>query len=356
MSARAQILRQMAIAHHRTGRAHRPRALPLASHPKAIEAEYARDIIALVLPPLRSALAPLLAALPGLVASARAESRRQDAGEGARARQLLGDAAERLRTAVKPVKVEALAREFASHVSTYQRIQLGAQVKAAFGVDVNPGADKKVAAQIDGFVHHNVHLITTVPERLLDRVEGRVHRALTAGDLSEDVADDLRDAIGDELGVSERHLRFIARDQAGKLHGQIAKARHQALGVKRFVWRTSEDERVRGDPDGLYPRAEPSHYELNGHTFRYADPPQPDGADDPLTPGSDYQCRCTGEPVLDDVLGDDGDEDDSGDREPDDDQVGTSDDVPEESEDTDDAADDDDVSDDDDDDASSDDE
>lgn len=225
---------------------------------------------------------------------------RLDAGESERVRQLIAQAAERMRLAIKPAAVEDMARKFAAQVSTQQRMQLGAQVHAALGADVVQDG-RGIQEQIDNFVHQNVSLITTIPQRLLADVEGLVQDSVTGGDLSVDLADqigDLENDIGDRVDISERHARFIARDQAGKLYGQINQARQQSLGVSKFVWRTSEDERVRGDPTGKYPKALPSHFDLDGETFEWDDPPQPEGADEPLIPGQDYGCLPGGARVF----------------------------------------------------------
>lgn len=65
-----------------------------------------------------------------------------------------------------------------------------------------------------------------------------------------------------------------------------------SLGIKKYRWRHSRDERVRGNPGGKYPKARPSHWAREGKIYSWNDPP-PGGH-----PGMDYQCRCTAEPVF----------------------------------------------------------
>jgi hypothetical protein len=78
----------------------------------------------------------------------------------------------------------------------------------------------------------------------------------------------------------------------------------EAAGLSMYVWSTSGDERVRGDPAGSYPDAEPSHYIMDSRLCRWDDSSvySEDGGktwiDRPsswcqLHPGQDYQCRCT---------------------------------------------------------------
>jgi SPP1 gp7 family putative phage head morphogenesis protein len=179
-------------------------------------------------------------------------------------------------------------------------------VRAALGVDP-VFRDRGLAARAEQFTRENVHLIKRIPERLHSDVEALVHHAVSTGRLGEDLAQD----IEDRFGVSERHARMIAGDQVKKFYASVNHARQKEMGVNKFIWRTVGDERVRGDPGGKYPKAEPSHFELDGETYDYDDPATPEGDDgEPLMPGSDYNCRCYAEPVLDDEDEDDDDEDD----------------------------------------------
>jgi SPP1 gp7 family putative phage head morphogenesis protein len=84
-----------------------------------------------------------------------------------------------------------------------------------------------------------------------------------------------------QFDFTRNRARLIARDQVGKLYGQINAARQQAIGVTHFVWQTSNDERVRDE-----------HEERNGKTYSYANPP------DGELPGQPIQCRCVANPIL----------------------------------------------------------
>jgi hypothetical protein len=78
----------------------------------------------------------------------------------------------------------------------------------------------------------------------------------------------------------------------------------ESAGLSMYIWSTSGDERVRGDPGGFFPDAIPSHFAMDGLLCRWDDPTvysddggktwrdRPSGAVK-LHPGEDYQCRCT---------------------------------------------------------------
>jgi SPP1 gp7 family putative phage head morphogenesis protein len=226
-------------------------------------------------------LEPLLAQLPGLLESASRERGRTDAGEGERARDLIDQARLVLANSIRPGEIQEIARLFATRVSTFQRIQLGRQVTAALGVDVL-GTDRHVAPLVGGFVEENASLIRNLTSKMYDDVEQSVTRAVASGTLQRDLAIEL----SGKIGVTRDRAKLIARDQIGKLYGQVNAARQREMGVERFVWRTVNDQRVR-----------PEHEDREGKTYRYDDPP------DGELPGEPINCRCFAEPVFDAILG-----------------------------------------------------
>ncbi len=68
-----------------------------------------------------------------------------------------------------------------------------------------------------------------------------------------------------------------------RLYRALDKRVQEAFGIKRYIWHTQGDERVRG-----------SHAANDGKIFSWDNPP-PMGH-----PGEDYGCRCWAEPILTD--------------------------------------------------------
>lgn len=285
--------------------------------PIRIEEQYAKALVNLLYSWIRPAYRELLAEVPKL-ATERAEAKarldeigfepasRTDSPEQHKIRKLISAAAAALRAAVNKPQLAALAHKFATQTQTLQRKQLHGHVHEAIGVDVNKIHDPDISGRSAAFVRENVRLISRIPIALHDDVEELVLDAVRAAKPGLNLAKE----IHERFAISERHARMIARDQIGKYHADVNHTRQRAMGVRRFIWRSVGDERVRGDPDGKYPDAEPSHFDLDGEMFDYDDPPVPPGAVEPLLPGQDYSCRCYAEPVLDDLLSDDDEEDD----------------------------------------------
>jgi len=266
------------------GRARRRKILPRQAPPRGIERDYSATLVRLILPVIQRAFAPLLAELPGLLESARRErgdAARTDAGEGKRIRARVAEAAAEMRSTLNTPALEALAEKFASRTATYQRIQLGRQTRAALGADVFIG-DRALRSLVENFASENVALIRSITTDIAARVERTAIAAVQKGTLHGDLAKQLQK----EFGYPEARAKLIARDQVGKLYGQINASRQKELGAKKFVWRTVNDERVR-----------PEHEDRDGVTYSYDDPP------DGELPGEPILCRCYAEPVFE--FGDD---------------------------------------------------
>lgn len=272
------------------GMASKRRRIPRQASPRHLERDYARRLLELVRH-ARALVEPLLAELPGLTASARGERQildsmrvvhlwKYDAGEGKRVRELMAVARERLRAAIEPTRLEQIAQGVARQTTDFNKTQIKKQTKAALGIDVL-GKDSSLAARVEGFVHENVGLISDVPLKMMTDVENSVTRALQSGTSSKALAEELES----KFGFAEDRAKLIARDQINKLYGQVNAARQQELGVKRFVWRATDDDRTRQ-----------LHRSYDGKTFSYDDPPE-DGL-----PGEPINCRCMAEPVFADIL------------------------------------------------------
>lgn len=141
--------------------------------------------------------------------------------------------------------------------------------------------ERGVATQLALFRRQNVELIRSLDSRFFDELDGLVGRALQAGRRPEVLAEE----IAQRYQVSRSRAQLIARDQLGKLSGQMDRLRQQEAGLTRYIWRTAKDARVRD-----------SHQPREGKVYSWDLPPA-DGH-----PGTPVRCRCYAEPVLEDVL------------------------------------------------------
>lgn len=257
-----------------------PRQIP----PNGIARDYALELSRRVTRAVAHAFAPLLRELPSLLASAALErtGAHADAGEGRRVRALVAKAREELDAALNPVDLEALAGKFAVRTETYQRVQLARQTQAALGADVFIG-DHALQSLVEIFTSENVALVTGLSAEIAAKVEKRVLAGVQGGMLHGDLAE----GIAEDTGVAASRAKLIARDQVGKLYGQVNASRQREMGCTSFIWRTVRDARVRSE-----------HVFRDGKSYRYDDPPNGE------LPGEPILCRCFAEPDFSALLAD----------------------------------------------------
>lgn len=149
----------------------------------------------------------------------------------------------------------------------------------------------RLAQKAAEYEARNVALIKSIPNGLHDDL-----RSVISGEFGKGThVRDLSKILQDRFSVTRSRADLIATDQTLTLQGQLDELRQKDAGVTSYLWRTSNDSRVRGTPGGLYPRARFSHYEREGIKFYWNDPPE-DGH-----PKEAIRCRCWPEPVFDDL-------------------------------------------------------
>ena len=255
--------------------------LPRVARPDRIAAEY--------LAALWSALRPLLDLLKEFAQDAEREWPKPEADNvrtdnDRDVARLVKRTADKLARAVRAESITPIATKYAAATSDFQRAQLAKQARAAVGVDVRKltGIDRAVPAQLEQFAKVNAQLITGLGARLADDIAEIVEDATVSGSRWETVAKRLAHAGL----VTESRATLIARDQVGKLFGDINKQRQVNLGVTRYVWRTVRDNRVREE-----------HEALDGDSIAWDSPPV-EGH-----PGEAVNCRCYADPDFSDLLG-----------------------------------------------------
>lgn len=192
------------------------------------------------------------------------------------AREVIGKAAGELMADWPNERLRRMTDAAGARTSAHQLTQMRRQFKAAIGLDVvgETGGGRELVA---GWAEENVALIQSVPQRYFERIEEAVAESFATGERWEQLASRLEDG----LRIAESDAARIARDQIGKLYGQLDGYRQRQAGVVRYRWRTVGDNRVREE-----------HHVREGQSFDWSLPPD-DGH-----PGYAINCRCYAEPDL----------------------------------------------------------
>lgn len=143
-------------------------------------------------------------------------------------------------------------------------------------------ADDDLDALKELWVSENLDLIRSIDDETMRRIRQILTARITGSVNHAGLAKDLIAEIQAITEKEKSRAELIARDQLGKLHGQINRRKQESLGIDEYEWETSHDERVRD-----------SHRALQGKVFSWNKPP-PEGH-----PGYPIRCRCIALPVID---------------------------------------------------------
>lgn len=267
----------------------RRRKTPPAIYPSAIEMAYRRDLREITRLARTILRAKLDVMLPRIFDEARTLTRSDSESRADDYATIISQVFGEIRIEFErsaSSRSRAASQKAGQRVAEHTKRELDKQIKTVVGIDILQD-ESWLASFVDGFVAQNAKLITTIPERYFADIEAIVRDAALSGRRHEDLANEFEE----RFDVSESRAALLARDQVSKLNGDITQVRQVRLGIKKFVWSTSMDERVR-----------PSHKAKEGKTYDWSKPPSDTGK-----PGDDYQCRCVALPDFSDILGD-GDE------------------------------------------------
>lgn len=155
------------------------------------------------------------------------------------------------------------------------------EAKRALGIDLSSVIDQEdLRPSIDLATQRSAALITNIGQDTIHRIQQAVYQSETQGLPIKD----LQDRLKKEFGFSQKRAKLVARDQINKFGSDLDRLRQQQAGIEEYVWRTSQDERVR-----------PRHRRCNNKTYKWGQPTDAEGG---LPPGQPIQCRCVAEGLI----------------------------------------------------------
>lgn len=150
-------------------------------------------------------------------------------------------------------------------------------------------ASPRVAKVYEGIISSNAELIRSMPLTLADRVAHKVAKGYEQGLRPEAMIDDI---LKEYPHMTEAHARLIARTETSKASTALTQVRAAEAGLEWYVWRTSEDSRVRS-----------AHSHMDGVIIPWSEAPAPELLNHEKSQGyyhagNIYNCRCYPEPLL----------------------------------------------------------
>ncbi len=192
-------------------------------------------------------------------------------------RDLLGRIKKKYRDISSLSQTMATSAVMGAAVSNKKRFD--AAIEKATGVSLGRIiSSENLSDTLQSQIAVNADLIQSLPDEYYKSISTRLFQGVTQGDTVGSLLKDVQKITG----VSRRRAKLIARDQTQKTNAAITQQRQEALGITEYIWRTSEDERVRA-----------THKANNGKVFRWDKPPKGTGH-----PGNSVNCRCTARGVI----------------------------------------------------------
>jgi len=137
-------------------------------------------------------------------------------------------------------------------------------------------------------VSRNVQLIKTLPEQYLSQVETIVTNGVSSGLRYSEIEKQIMAKTGSATSKLAGRIKTIARNEIQTINSQINLRRASSLGIKKGIYETSDDERVR-----------PCHAELDGVEYDLAKGAWSKSCGKFIQPGiTDINCRCSFSPLI----------------------------------------------------------
>ena len=155
--------------------------------------------------------------------------------------------------------------------------------------------DEYIKNLMKQYMNQNAELITSLPITAAKKVQKLILETYVTGEKRSEYLIPEIMKLGD---MTKNRAKLIARTETAKIRSGLTQARALSIGNIWYIWRTSEDARVRS-----------SHDIMQDVLVRWIDPPSPEELDNQKTSyghyhaGNIFNCRCYAEPVfeIDDI-------------------------------------------------------
>lgn len=117
-------------------------------------------------------------------------------------------------------------------------------------------------ATFNNLINQNANYISSLPLDIAKYVDRRIAKGTLEGKRAVDIRDEI---LRYYPHISKTRAQLIARTETSKAQTALTRVRAQSIGLNWYVWRTSEDSRVRK-----------SHSHMEGVLINFNYPPSPE--------------------------------------------------------------------------------
>jgi len=270
-------------------------------YPKGIEIQYQRALNNVVRQWEQVAKNTIIPALPSIVDSANAQ--KKPIASDIKTDDWVDDTNDivsdyqTLLVGLTPL-LPPLIQQTGSNISIFNLRQWRKIVRHSLNIDIF-NQEPWLSAHISAFVTENVSLIKKLQDQTTEDIREIITRGVKQGKRHETIAQEILNGTDLQKGVfrkTKTRAKLIARDQVNKLNGQLQQLRQTDIGITRYIWQTSRDERVRSSHramdtrscvwhnSSVYIGSDNKHHSRSGIGGVESHPGQP------------IQCRCNASP------------------------------------------------------------
>jgi SPP1 gp7 family putative phage head morphogenesis protein len=204
----------------------------------------------------------------------------------------------RLKTLVNNPALNSYAESTALKMVTHLFTDAGRTWRAAASVNskgrtIYEALKKELQGPIKGSfyfqVKRNAQIIKSMPGTTANKLTAYIADESLKGRRASEIAEDIRKRFPSS---TESNINLIARTEVSKTSTALTRARSEDIGLEWYIWRTSEDARVRK-----------SHDHMEDVLVRWTDAPSPEKLIGERSVGNYhagevFNCRCYPEPLI----------------------------------------------------------
>lgn len=144
---------------------------------------------------------------------------------------------------------------------------------------------------IQKLIQQNAILIKTLPFDIASDITKYIEKETIKGRRAEELVQEIKIKFPEK---TKANAKCIARTEISKAQSALTKTRAEILNIQWYIWRTSQDERVRN-----------AHKHMEGVLVSWKDPPSPEQLSKSkyqygkYHAGEIFNCRCYAEPIVD---------------------------------------------------------
>lgn len=205
-----------------------------------------------------------------------------------------------------PEPVRAIVSTIGFNVGSFNQKQWGKIVNKLLGINYIT-TEAWETETVNMWTDENFNLIKNLADEVIKKISTGISQGVMSGKTAKEMEAEVQKLLKSHIGKYKDpgyRARLIARDQVGKLNGYFTQRRQTDIGIDKYEWSTSGDERVREShramDNKLCKWADASVMSSDGGKTWQSRPLEMQGA----IPGSQIQCRCSSLPWMNDIYGD----------------------------------------------------